>query len=86
MKICAPFFFISQSGIKPFAGALVFDKTEINDIFTHSRSVELITSENLKVKATFAVMATGYESVKWIDKTIAKLHQHCEEKRFRDSI
>ncbi|HYV93781.1 MAG TPA: FAD-dependent oxidoreductase [Chitinophagales bacterium] len=55
-------------------GAAVFDKTEINDIITHSRSVELVTSRNLNLKARHAVMATGYEAVRWIDKTIAQLH------------
>lgn len=55
-------------------GAVVFDKTEIKNVISHSRSVELITSGNLKVKARHAVMATGYEAVKWIEEKIARLH------------
>jgi glycine/D-amino acid oxidase-like deaminating enzyme len=55
-------------------GAKVFDKTEITDIHTHTRSVELLTGTGYNISARHVVMATGYESVKWINKNFARLH------------
>ena len=54
-------------------GIDVYDRTEIIDIRHQPRSVELITSDGIKIKCKKLVYATGYEVVNMIDKKIVDL-------------
>lgn len=55
-------------------GLSVFDRTEAVKIKHGKRSAEIITANGSKIKAKKIVYATGYETVKYIDKKIVDLH------------
>lgn len=55
-------------------GLLVFDRTEVTQIKHEKRSTELTVANGCKIKAKKLVYATGYETVKYIDKKIVDLH------------
>ncbi len=54
-------------------GAEVFDMTEIKDIRHQPRSVLLTTTGGYTLGARYAVMATGYESYKYLPKRVDNL-------------
>ena len=56
------------------SGASVFDKTETEKITSNRQGVKLTTSTGYTIKARYAVMATGYETVNWINKNFTQLH------------
>jgi glycine/D-amino acid oxidase-like deaminating enzyme len=53
-------------------GVDVFDRTTIASIQTASRGVTLRTPEGFDVRAGHLVLAAGYESQQWLDRSIAK--------------
>jgi glycine/D-amino acid oxidase-like deaminating enzyme len=55
-------------------GMQVFDQTGIVDVISEKRSTHLQTDQGYVIKAKYVVMATGYDSVKWINKNVARLH------------
>ena len=55
-------------------GAGVFDKTEIKTIKCLPKKVELNTANGYTIKAKHVVMASGYETVNWIDRNFTRLH------------
>ena len=54
-------------------GLEVYDRTTISTIKHNSKGVELLTGNRYKIKARKLIYATGYEVVKYIDKSIVKL-------------
>ncbi|HNP21697.1 MAG TPA: FAD-binding oxidoreductase [Panacibacter sp.] len=55
-------------------GLLVFDRTEVTHARHKQKSVELTVANGCKIKALKLVYASGYETVKYIDKKIVALH------------
>ena len=55
-------------------GARVFDKAEVKGLKNGSRMVEMVMNSGHSVAAKYVVMATGYESVKWLNLNVARLH------------
>ncbi len=55
-------------------GSKVFDRTSISKIVHKKDDVTLTTENNNIIRAKKLVYATGYESVKYIDKKIVDLH------------
>jgi glycine/D-amino acid oxidase-like deaminating enzyme len=55
-------------------GLKIYDSTEIISIRHHKKGVVLITGEGYKIAASRLVMASGYESQKYIKKKVAKLN------------
>jgi glycine/D-amino acid oxidase-like deaminating enzyme len=55
-------------------GARVFDRTCINHIEHHKKGVKLTTESNHTIRAKKMVYASGYESLKYINKKVADLH------------
>lgn len=55
-------------------GARVFDHAEVINMRETARGVRLTTSEGYTIDARYAVMATGYEATRWIDRNVARLH------------
>jgi glycine/D-amino acid oxidase-like deaminating enzyme len=55
-------------------GAKVYDHAEVIAMTENKSGVELNTDAGYKIKAKYAVMATGYEGTKWIDQRVARLH------------
>jgi glycine/D-amino acid oxidase-like deaminating enzyme len=53
-------------------GGRVFDRTVIDTIETSDRSVTLTTEDGFQMRAAHVVMAAGYESQKWLKKSVAK--------------
>lgn len=55
-------------------GAKVYDRTAVAKIIHHKNNVVLKTGDGFTITTKKLVYATGYESVKYIDKKIADLH------------
>lgn len=55
-------------------GARIYDHAEVVDMREHGRTVTLTTAEGYTLQAKYAVMATGYEGAKWVDRNVARLH------------
>ncbi|MDQ6903429.1 MAG: FAD-binding oxidoreductase [Bacteroidota bacterium] len=55
-------------------GCKVYDRTEIASIQHNRNNVKLITSNKKIITAKKLVYATGYESVKYLNKKVATLH------------
>lgn len=53
-------------------GAQVFDRSKIDHLHATTRSVELRSSEGVKVRADHAVIAAGYAGQQWLDKSVAR--------------
>ncbi|MGO1068940.1 NAD(P)/FAD-dependent oxidoreductase [Lysobacter sp. CA199] len=53
-------------------GAQVFDRSRIESMTTTTRSVELRSSEGVRVRADHAVIAAGYAGQRWIDRRLAR--------------
>lgn len=54
-------------------GMKVYDRTYVERITHHAKGVTLITQEGYKISCKKLVYASGYESVKYIDKKIVQL-------------
>jgi glycine/D-amino acid oxidase-like deaminating enzyme len=54
-------------------GMKVYDRTLVTDIHHHAKGVTLFTEEGYKISCKKLVYASGYESVKYIDKKIVQL-------------
>jgi len=54
-------------------GAAIFDTTEVADIQHRPRSVVLSTTEGYTITARYAIMATGYESYKYLPHRVDQL-------------
>ncbi|MCW3127419.1 MAG: dependent oxidoreductase [Bacteroidetes bacterium] len=55
-------------------GARIYDHAEVTTMTEGFRKIELVTTEGYTIRARYAVMATGYEGVKWINRNVARLH------------
>lgn len=55
-------------------GMLVYDNVEVIDVNSTSKSATLTTAAGQTIKCKYAVMATGYETTKWLNLNIARLH------------
>uniref|UniRef100_UPI003567C99E NAD(P)/FAD-dependent oxidoreductase n=1 Tax=Marinobacter sp. TaxID=50741 RepID=UPI003567C99E len=53
-------------------GARVFDRTEVTSLTATERSVQLTTDSGMAIKAKHAVVASGYESQRWLRQRVAK--------------
>ncbi|WP_111658128.1 NAD(P)/FAD-dependent oxidoreductase [Isoalcanivorax indicus] len=53
-------------------GARVFDRTQVASIKATAHSVQLTTDNGMLVKAQYAVMASGYESQRWLRQRVAR--------------
>ncbi|UJB21380.1 MULTISPECIES: NAD(P)/FAD-dependent oxidoreductase [Lysobacter] len=53
-------------------GAQVFDRSRIERMQAGSRSVELISSDGVRVRAEHVVVAAGYAGQQWIDRRLAR--------------
>lgn len=53
-------------------GAGVFDRTTVEDIAPTARGVTVRTTSGVTVRAKHVVMAAGYESQRWLKKSVAK--------------
>ena len=76
-----------QASIKK--GAAIFDRTLIEKITHHTKEVLLKTATGFTIKAEKLVYATGYESVKYIDKKIVDLNSTyalCSEQGNADEV
>ena len=76
-----------QASIKK--GAAIFDRTLIEKITHHTKEVLLKTATGFTIKAEKLVYATGYESVKYIDKKIVDLNSTyalCSEQGNADDV
>lgn len=53
-------------------GTQVFDRTEVASISATTRSVQLRTSSGVSIRARHAVIASGYESQRWLRQRVAQ--------------
>lgn len=53
-------------------GAQVYDRTCIEQVRANARGVELRTSEGMRVRADYAIVAAGYAGQRWIDQNLAR--------------
>ncbi|WP_395787593.1 NAD(P)/FAD-dependent oxidoreductase [Aquimonas sp.] len=53
-------------------GTQVFDRTEVVSIAATPRSVELTTATGVSIRAKHAVIASGYESQRWLRQRVAQ--------------
>ena len=53
-------------------GGKVYDRTHVAGIDGNSRGVTLATSDGVRVRARFVVVATGYASQAWLPQPVAK--------------
>ena len=68
--ICDPYRLthgLLQDAVKRM-GARVFDKTQVNSIERHEKSVTLHTSQGYKISAKKVVVASGYETLNYLPK------------------
>jgi glycine/D-amino acid oxidase-like deaminating enzyme len=57
-----------------FKGMEVYDNTEIVAIHHQKNGVELVTADNMKIKAGKLIIACGYESQQYIPQKVQSLH------------
>lgn len=55
-------------------GARVYDTVEVREIIHHARGVKLVLDNDTIVETKKLVVASGYESQKYLSKTIVRLH------------
>lgn len=53
------------------AGAGVFDRTTVSDIFPRGRGVELRTAQGVAVRCQHVVLAAGYANQQWLNRKVA---------------
>ncbi len=63
---------LQQQAIKK--GAQVYDRTELIDFKHHKKGITAVTAEGHRIEAHCLVYATGYESVRYLDKPFIRLH------------
>ncbi|RDB42946.1 FAD-binding oxidoreductase [Halomonas sp. DQ26W] len=53
-------------------GTRVFDRTQVNSITATAKSVKLVTDRGMSIRAKHTVIASGYESQRWLPQRVAR--------------
>lgn len=53
-------------------GTRVFDRTQVKALTATTRSVHLTTDNGISIRASYAVIASGYEAQSWLRQRVAK--------------